>query len=55
MLSESDPEGDGLKLEERLKMCTINKILDRKIRDSFKKNKGSIEKSYKNSKKKGIY
>ena len=54
MLSESDPEGDGLKLEERLKMCTNNKILDRKIRDSFKKNRGSIEKPYKNSKKKGI-
>lgn len=42
MMSQSDPEGDGLKLEQRLKMCTTNKILDKKIRDSFKKNKGSI-------------
>jgi len=31
-MSESDPEGDGLKLEERLNMCTNSKVLGRKIR-----------------------
>lgn len=51
-MSESDPEGDGLKLEERLKICTNSKVLDKKIRDSFKKNQISQEKS-KSSKKKG--
>jgi hypothetical protein len=32
-MSESDPEGDGLKLEERLTICNNNKKLDKKIRE----------------------
>lgn len=31
-MSESDPEGDGLKLEERLNMYKNSKALGKKIR-----------------------
>lgn len=40
IMSESDPEGDGLKLQERLKMCN-NKTLDKKIRETYRKAKSN--------------
>lgn len=41
IMSESDPEGDGLKLQERLKMCNNSKTLDKKIRETYRKAKSS--------------